>query len=519
MNSVVVKHIVIVGGGTAGWLTACIIAAEHQCKEPHSVQITVIESPQVSTIGVGEGTWPTMRSTLQSIGISEVAFLRCCDATFKQGSEFIGWLDGSNTDHYFHPFTVPHGLGRANLSEHWRQFSADSCFADCVSFQPQLCRLGLAPKQAATPEYAAVANYGYHLNAAKFADLLKEHATKNLGVVHLSAHVNAIQSSPSGHISALETDQGVIEGQLFIDCSGMKALLLGEHFGVPLVAKHDILFNDSALATQIPYQSVDSPIASHTLSTAQANGWIWDIGLPSRCGIGHVFSSQHSSDDEAEIALRKYISNKPELDQSHSPQVRKISFKPGYREKFWVKNCVAVGMAAGFIEPLEASALALVELSARMISHELPANLEVMEIGAKRFNQRFSYRWERIIEFLKLHYVLSRRSDSAYWLDNRDTRSIPDRLQELLNLWRYQPPGLYDFTDAEEIFPSSSYQYILYGMGFETLSGNSVRQHSDFASAEHYYRENSNLIRRYVSGLCSNRELLKHILARGLPRH
>lgn len=519
MNSVVVKNIVIVGGGTAGWLTACIIAAQNQCMAPHAVQITLIESPQVSSIGVGEGTWPTMRSTLQDIGISEVEFLRCCDATFKQGSEFIGWVDGTNTDSYIHPFTVPHGLGRANLSGHWRQFAADSSFADCVSFQPQLCRLGLAPKQASTPEYAAVANYGYHLNAGKFAELLKKHATEHLGVTHLSAHVNRVQSAPSGHITALETDKGMLEGQLFIDCSGMKALLLGEHFDVPLVSKHDILFNDSALATQIPYQNEDTPIASHTLSTAQANGWIWDIGLPSRCGIGYVYSSQHSSDEQAEIALSQYLASKSGMDKQHAMVVRKISFKPGYRERFWVKNCVAVGMAAGFIEPLEASALAMVELSARMISQELPANTEVMEICAKRFNQRFTYRWQRIIEFLKLHYVLSRRIDSDYWRDNRDVSTIPDRLQELLDLWRYQPPGAYDFTDAEEIFPSSSYQYVLYGMGFQTEPSNNAKRLNDYASAEHYYRENRMLTQRYVGGLRSNRELLMHILAKGLPRH
>ncbi|GAC19790.1 tryptophan halogenase family protein [Paraglaciecola arctica] len=519
MNQSEFKKIVIVGGGTAGWLTACIIAAEHQCKHSQTVKLTLVESPQVSTIGVGEGTWPTMRSTLQNIGISEAEFFRCCDASFKQGSQFIGWLDGTKKDSYFHPFTVPHGLGQADLAKHWRKFNTDSSFADCVSFQPELCRLGLAPKQISTPEYAAVANYGYHLNAGKFADLLKTHGTQNLGIEHLSAHVEKIQSLPSGHIQAIETDKGTIEGDLFVDCTGMNALLIGKHFNVPWIPKHDILFNDSALATQLEYEPNNTQIASHTLSTAQSNGWIWDIGLTTRRGIGYVYSSRHCSDDEAELVLHKYLSDKTAGNYQQNTNIRKISFKPGYRQQFWIKNCVAVGMSAGFIEPLEASALALVELSAKMISQELPENFQMMAICAKRFNQRFTYRWERIIEFLKLHYVLSKRTDSDYWKENRDLNSIPERLQELITLWQYQPPSTNDFYDVEEVFPSSSYQYILYGMGFKPPTHVTSRRNSDFSKAAHFYQESKMLTQRYVAGLTSNRDLIKHIVSQGLPKH
>lgn len=518
MNHAVPKKIVVVGGGTAGWLTASIIAAEHQCQDSQSVKLTLIESPQVSTIGVGEGTWPTMRSTLQNIGISEAEFFRCCEASFKQGSQFINWLDASKDDNYYHPFTVPHGLGQANLAAHWRDFNAHSSFADSVSFQPQLCRLGLAPKQASTPEYAAVANYGYHLNAGKFADLLKTHGTQNLGIEHVCAHVESIQSTASGHIASLATDQGTIEGDLFIDCTGMKSLLLGEHFKVKWQSKQGILFNDSAFATQVPYQANDA-IASHTLSTAQTNGWIWDIGLPTRCGIGYVYSSSHSSDREAEDILRRYLDEKAGGLIGAEQNIRKISFNPGYRQQFWVKNCVAVGMSAGFIEPLEASALAMVELSAKMISQELPADFQMMDICRKRFNQRFTYRWERIIEFLKLHYLLSKRNDSDYWLDNRQESSTPERLRELLTLWQYQPPNANDFFDVEEVFPSSSYQYVLYGMGFAPPTQITSRRNAGFAKAAQFYQESQKLTQRYIAGLTRNRELINHIVTQGLPRH
>ena len=148
------------------------------------------------------------------------------------------------------------------------------------------------------------------------------------------------------------------------------------------------------------------------------------------------------------------------------PSPRKLSFNPGYRETFWHRNCVAIGLSAGFIEPLEASALALVELSAAMLSDQMPATREAMDIVARRFNDSFTYRWERVIDFLKLHYVLTQRTDSAFWRDNCRAESIPDRLREQLTLWRHQPPSRYDFYRVEEVFPSASYQYVLYGMGF-----------------------------------------------------
>jgi flavin-dependent dehydrogenase len=512
-----IKQIIIVGGGTAGWLTAGILAADHNCNQNSGIDITLIESPDINTIGVGEGTWPTMRNTLQGIGISENEFIQCCDASFKQGSQFVGWVTGKPDDKYYHPFTLPNGFGSTEVIAHWQSAAKNTSFANAVSFQAQLCDEGFAPKQLVTPEYAAVANYGYHLNAAKFADLLKKHCIEKLGVKHLSAHVKNVQPSASDDIKSLETDKGVVAGDFFIDCSGTHALLIGKHFQIPFIDKQDILFNDTALAVQVPYEDDNAPIASHTISTAQSNGWIWDIGLPNRCGTGYVYSSAHANDEQIEKELRSYIQHKPYAAKNTDLNIRKISFKPGHRKEFWHKNCVAVGMAAGFLEPLEASALALVELSAHMISKELPSTSNIMQIAAKRFNQRFLYRWDRIIEFLKLHYLLSKRTDCQYWRDCTDMQSAPDRLQELLALWRYQAPSSNDFTDIEEIFSSSSYQYILYGMGYETYARQTTKRSLSTQSAEQYLQENAQLIARFKGGLPKNRQLINHILGQKIP--
>jgi hypothetical protein len=515
MASGAIKHLVIVGGGSAGWLTAGVLAAEHQSANG-GLQITLIESPDVPIIGVGEGTWPSMRDTLARIGVSETDFIRTCDASFKQGSLFRGWVDGSAQDYYFHPFVLPQGYLDAPLDARWRQQFGNVPFADLVSFQPHLCSAGRAPKQVTTPEYAAVANYGYHLDAGKFGTFLRRHCTEKLGVRYVSDHVLGIVSHDNGDIAALRTQHGgELAGDLFIDCTGMQSLLLGQHFDIPLVSQKHVLFNDSALAIQVPYPDDNSPIASQTSSTAQANGWIWDIGLPTRRGIGHVFSSSHTSDADAERALRAYIRASGGPDDAGTP--RKLSFAPGYRRQFWHRNCVGIGLSAGFIEPLEASALALVELSAGMLADDFPATREAVDIVARRFNEAFTYRWERVIDFLKLHYVLSRRDDSDYWRDNRAAAGIPPRLLEQMSLWRHRAPSRYDFPRIEEVFPSASYQYVLYGMGFATTDRMPLRER-EAQAADGFFKEAGSLTQRMLKALPSNRELIEHVRKHGLHK-
>ena len=511
-----VKRIVVVGGGAAGWITAGLVAAEHNAGDESGAEVTLIESPDVGPIGVGEGTWPTMRSTLAKLGIGETEFVRACDASFKQGTRFDGWCTGAIDDVYYHPFTLPNGYLNTNLAGYWLAHRTDKPFADAVSVQSRLCSEGLAPKQVATPEYAAVANYAYHLDAGKFAVLLQTHCTRSLGVTHILDHVTGVVNDEQGYIASLQSkNHGQIEGDLFVDCTGFASLLLGKHYGVPFVSRKHNLFIDTALAAQMPYASDDSPIESQTIATAQKSGWIWDIGLLSRRGVGHVYSSAHASDEEAEQALRAYLGPDPEAD---SVPLRKISINPGHREEFWHKNCVAVGMAAGFLEPLEASALVMVELSAKMISEELPATRETMPIVARRFNEKFLYRWDRIVDFLKLHYVLTQRTGSEFWLDNCDEHSIPDSLSEQLSLWRHRVPWHTDFAHVDEVFSSASYQYVLYGMGFRTAAGATTRRSTDVAKPEDLLAEVERKTRQLLAGLPTNRELIDQIKESGLPK-
>ncbi|MCL1065636.1 tryptophan 7-halogenase [Shewanella olleyana] len=523
-----ISKIVILGGGTAGWITAGTLAAKLNKQHDKNYSVTLIESANVPPIGVGEGTWPTMRRTLKNMGIRETDFIKQCYVSFKQGAKFSKWVTGTNDDYYYHPLMLPEGEV-ADTTAHWISLSfpyqpsqqvknnATPSFSMCVSPQEAICEAGLAPKFITTAEYDAVANYAYHLDAGAFSTFLQKHCTEQLRVNHVLDDVIGIHNDNYGDIHSLTTtNNGDVCGDLFIDCSGFKSLLIGEHYQVPFKCCKDVLFVDNAIAVQVPYENVQSPIASHTISTAQSAGWIWDIGLTHRRGVGHVYSSQYITEQQAIKELKTYLTDS--VENVDELQFRKIPINPGHREKFWHKNCVAIGLSAGFLEPLEASALLLVEISANMIAQQLPANRGSMDIVARRFNETFLYRWNRIIDFLKLHYMLNQRNDSQFWIDNRNPDSIPDSLKRLLELWRYQAPSDDDFVHATEVFPAASYQYILYGMGFKTepshlgYSAASLQRGKQISNG--VYEQQKHLTR----SLPSQRELINLINQYGLQK-
>lgn len=501
----------VLGGGSAGWLTAATLAAEWGGPGPDALQITLIEAPDLPAIGVGEGTWPTMRATLRRIGLREVDLIRECDAAFKQGSCFDGWLDGSAGDRYYHPFTLPQGHGEIDLAQAWGRTDGDQPYAESVCAQAHACNAHLAPKQVQTPEYGGVLNYGYHFDAVKMGRLLRRHATEALGVHHIADEVLTLRCHDNDDVAALATrHHGEVEGDLFIDCSGMASRLLGQHYQVGFRSEKSVLFNDSALAIQVP--NPGPTLASATVATAHREGWTWDIALPERRGVGLVFSSSHTDGAAAEDALRRYLQQTGVQEVSGSPRL--IRYSPGYRERFWHRNCVAVGLAAGFIEPLEASALALVELSAAMIRDEMPATRADMDLVARRFNEAFAYRWARIIDFLKLHYVLSRRDDADYWRDHRRADSQPESLRELLQLWAHRAPSRHDFYRGEEVFPAASYQYVLYGMKFKHAS-RAVRGER-LAGADAGFQDVKTLTKRLLGALPRHRDLINHLRTTGV---
>ena len=508
-----VRTVVVVGGGSAGWIAAARIAARNGTG-PDAVRVVLVESSAIGTIGVGEGTWPTMRNTLRKVGISETCFIRECDAAFKQGAKFVRWTDGTDADGYYHPLNPPQGATQINLSGHWqqRQHESPMAFADSVDFQPALCEAGLAPKSITTPEYGAVANYAYHLDAGKFATMMRDHAIGTLGVEHVVDDVIGVRMADNGDIAGLDLKQrGALDGDLFVDCSGFAALLIGGVYDSKFRDCSDVLFADHALAIQVPYAEEDSPIACHTISTAQSAGWIWDIGLWHRRGTGHVYSSSHISHDQAEAELRAYIGP-----QADGLSARRIAIRAGHRETFWSHNCVAVGLSAGFLEPLEASALMLVETAVDCIADRLPRTRPVMATMARQFNAAFTHHWERIIEFLKLHYLLTKRTDTNFWRDVVEPASVPDGLRAKLEMWRYHPPTAQDFPHQPEVFSWPSYQYVLHGMDFANNHARLADLDAETNTARRWFATNERVRGQAMSQLPGHRELLGKIRTHGL---
>jgi flavin-dependent dehydrogenase len=460
------RSILVVGGGTAGWLTAGYLARVLGADLPGGARITLIESEDIGILGVGEGTFPTIRKTLSRIGVDEAELIRRCGATFKQGVKFVDWHSAPGTthlDHYLHGFQAADDSEGPELLPYWLLgMAGDLPWDEASSPQKRAADAHRAPKLPSHPDYVGPLNYAFHFDATALAVLLREQAVAN-GVRHLIGTVEQVTLGEDGAIAGVRSaEHGALGADLYIDCTGFRAELIGKALQQPWTSCRDALFCDGAIALQVPYVQPDDPIASCTISTAQPAGWIWDIGLDTRRGVGHVYSSAHISADAAEDALRAHIGP-----VASSLEARRFRFDAGYREVSWYKNCVAIGLSSGFFEPLEATGIVLAEVAAALVANLFPWAGD-HETSARQFNGLMRRRYERARDFLKLHYLLSRRTDDAFWIDNRASSSTPDSLAELLDRWRHRPPNEIDIDPNVDLFPASSWQYVLYGMGWKT---------------------------------------------------
>jgi tryptophan halogenase len=460
------RSILIVGGGTAGWLTAAYLARVLALADNRQLRITLLESPDIAIVGVGEGTFPTIRETLRFIGVDEASFIRRTSATFKQGILFSDWRHaprGGERHRYFHPFEAPFYSEGTSLVPYWllQDEKSRPSFAEAVTIQDKVAGARRGPKGAEEPDFGGPLNYAYHVDATRLADLLAERA-RELGVEHVAGEVVETILDERGQIAHVVTADGRrLSADVYVDCTGFRAELIGKALGSPFSSVRDRLFTNRAVTCKVGYDDPEAPIESYTLAAAHEAGWTWDIGLAGARGIGCVYSSDHVDDDRAMAILRDYIG--PRFDEG---AVRQIAFEAGYRQRQWIGNCVAIGLSAGFLEPLEATGLVLIEAAVGMLAELFPHHGPV-DAPARRFNQLMAARFDNIVKFLKLHYCLSEREE-PFWRDNTDPKTIPEALQDLLEQWRYRPPGRFDFILDVESFAFFNYQYSLYGMGFQT---------------------------------------------------
>ncbi len=455
------KSIVIVGGGTSGWLSAAFLSATLPDNYLGEVRITLVEASDIPTIGVGEATTPSLGLTLNELGIDEYEFMRACDATFKHGIQFHQWVKcpDEQNEYYFHPFQAPLRAGSDNFAKHWINTPLDErgIYAELSGIQSTLAQRGFAPKTRASGNFNGNLPYAYHLDAGKLATFLKT-IGKNLGVEHLVDKVCTIDDDGE-NIRKIKLESGrELLPDLVIDCTGFAARIINRDKNNPFVSKQDTLFCDTAITTRVDLNSIDD-VVPYTKSTAQKNGWIWDINLTNRRGVGHVFSSRYISEEEAAVDLAQYLNT-----GTHNLEYRKLDMRIGYHEKQWRGNCVSVGLAAGFLEPLESTGIYLVEMANWALSQSIARFFNGYTETANNFNVMMQRHFENITDFIKLHYCLSQRTDSKFWRDNCDPATIPDSLKALLDRWKHDAPNDFDFDHSIVCFNSENYQYILYGM-------------------------------------------------------
>nr|WP_315472756.1 tryptophan halogenase family protein [uncultured Undibacterium sp.] len=491
-----VKRIAIIGGGTAGWLAANHLAVELRAET--DITITVIESPEIGIIGVGEGTVPHIRKSLMKFGISEAELLASCDTTFKKGIKFVDWMapgaDPSN-NFYYHPFSSPYPAG-VDVTSLYLKNSTSMNFS-AVTELPQLAEAMKSPKRISSIEYEGWTNYAYHFNAVKFGQLLAKNAKEKLRVQHKTATIIDAQLNARGEVDYLISKEGEqLHFDFYVDCSGFHALILGKVFNVAFVGKSSQIRTDTALAVQIPTEKT-AEIAPYTLAKAHAAGWLWDIPLTNRRGVGFVYSSAHMTESAAIEQLSQYL----QLDaEKFSP--RKIPMRMGYREKFWHKNAVALGLAQGFVEPLEATSIFVTDFAAELFARNFSTEKDSMSVAADYCNKVVTYTWERVIDFIQLHYYLSDRQDSSFWRTNKYETKLSDVLAERLAIWKVNAPKKSDFFSRFDLFDVDNFLFVLYGMKFKTNSKNMTPYE------EQYYEREIQAIK--LNGQNLSQELLGH---------
>lgn len=455
------RRIAILGGGTAGWLAANHLGYE-LCADPE-VEITVIESADVPIIGVGEGTVPAIKTSLRKFGISEADLLIACDTTFKHGIKFQGWLDAAKHGEghfYYHPFASPFPEG-LDITPAWLEQQQRS-YSD-VSISARIAEAQRSPKQISSPPYVGEVEYAYHVNAHKFAALLAENAKRRFRVQYLVATVADAERAEDGSIAALRMASGeVLPFDFYVDCSGFASLLTQRVLKVPFVDKSHQILTDTALVQQLPTDPADE-IPPYTLALAHEAGWIWDIPVTHRRGTGFVYASAHMSESRAIECYARYLGVSPD---ALSP--RKIPMKIGYRQQFWFQNCVCLGLAQGFVEPLEATSILVTDFSANLLSRNFPRLRDDAQALRRGYNEAVTTTWERVIDFVQLHYHLSDRSDLAFWRENRHEAHVSDLLRERLARWAIRHPQKNDFTSRFDLFDVDNHLYVLYGMRFAT---------------------------------------------------
>ncbi|GAA0673047.1 tryptophan halogenase [Sphingomonas insulae] len=440
-------RVVVAGGGTAGWIAAAALIRQLG----PLVTVTLVESDEIGTVGVGESTIPTARGFHAFLGIDEAAFMRATQATFKLGIAFENWRQVG--DRYFHPFgSVGRSVMIADFQHFWleaRRRGFGGAYGD-YSLEQQAAAAGLFGQD----EQNALA-YAYHLDATAYVRFLRGLA-EPWGVRRVEGRIERVErDGEGGDIAALVLASGErIAGDLFIDCTGFRALLTGGALATGYDDWSEWLATDRALAVQT--ESVAPPVP-YTRAIAHDAGWRWQIPLQTRVGNGLVYASRYMSDDQAHATLLAGLESRPLFEP------RPLRFAAGMRRQSWNRNCVALGLAAGFIEPLESTSIHLIMNAVTRLIQLFPFRGDDNTALATRFNAQSRYEWEHIRDFIILHYHVTQRRDSPFWTDCARMR-VPDSLMERIDLFRASAGA---WQGQDDLFRIDSWVSVLLGQGVQ----------------------------------------------------
>lgn len=449
-------EIVIVGGGTAGWMVGTALVSGLR---PHQARVRLVESDEIATVGVGEATIPAMRDYNRFVGIDEVEMMRETNGTFKLGIEFLDW--GFKGSSYHHPFGVHGaGIGGAGFHHHWNRARLAGHDFDIEQFSYAIAAARADRFEFPNPDpdkIDSTYSYAYHFDASLYAKYLRKVA-EGRGLKRTEGKVVEVTRDPlSGDVASITLASGeVIKGDFFVDCTGFRGLLIGQTLNSPFEDWTGWLPCDRAWAVPCARAGRFTPF---TRSTAREAGWQWRIPLQHRTGNGHVFCSEFLSDDEATRILLDQV----EGDVVAGPMV--VPFKTGVREKIWHKNVLSLGLASGFIEPLESTAIHLVYRGMDFFFRYLPDRNCDPRL-ASEYNRRMAADYTEIRDFIVLHYCATARDDTPFWRKCRDM-TLPDSLRARIELFRANGTlreGL------DELFRSVSWHSVLEGMGIHPVT-------------------------------------------------
>ncbi len=446
-----VKRVLIVGGGTAGWMAASFLSQALG----KTIRIEVVESDEISTVGVGEATIPPINKFNEALGIDENEFVKATQASFKLGIQFKNW--GAIGDSYIHGFgSIGHMTGAVEFHHYWLKMFQEGKVDRLDDYSINLLACEKNKFMRGTDKYPnsplADIGHAFHFDAGLYARYLRGYAEQH-GVIRTEGKITHVQQQPeSGYVSSVTLENGsVIEADLFVDCSGFRGLLIEQTLGVGYHDWSHWLPVNRAFA--VPCESV-SPLTPYTRATARTAGWQWRIPLQHRIGNGHVYCSEYISDDEAASVL---LAN---LDGKALGDPRPLRFTTGMRKKFWDKNVVAIGLSSGFMEPLESTSIHLIQKGiARLVSFFPDKGFEQADID--EFNRHSQLEFEQIRDFIILHYHATTRDDTPFWNYVR-TMPIPDTLQQKIDLFKANGRI---FRINNELFTEPSWFEVMFGQG------------------------------------------------------